>query len=89
MTNKNKIIDEDVESKEFSKKYIFVKAKSVPVRIRTGPGVNYGQVFGKYLKETSVEVSEIVPGSGSKKGWGKLVDDSGWVGMDFVEEVEG
>ena len=81
------IVDEPVEesSKKQRVKKTKIKEGSVPVRIRAGAGIEYAHVEGKYLGKGFFEVDEIVPGTGSKSGWGRLVNGEGWVALDFVE----
>lgn len=74
--------------KEISEKIPFsVKEKGQSVRIRSGPGVSYAHVDGKYLGSGVFEIDEISDGPGSESGWGKLSNGSGWVGLDFVDRV--
>lgn len=53
------------------------------LRIRTTPGMG-NNVTGKYTGKGIFEILEIQNGSGSKTGWGKLADGSGWVCLDYV-----
>lgn len=53
------------------------------LRIRTSPGIS-NNVTGKYTGKGMFEILEIQNGSGSKTGWGKLDDGSGWVCLDYV-----
>lgn len=56
------------------------------LRIRKGPGTGEGcEPIGKYATMGQCEITEIQNGSGSQKGWGKLVTGEGWVSMDFVK----
>lgn len=66
---------------------IFVKAAKDPVRVRVGPGIQYSHISDSYLTDIPAKVTEIVPGQGSKAGWGNLEGSHGWVAMDFVEVV--
>lgn len=49
--------------------------------IRLSPG---GEISGKYTGKGTFVITEIVPGSGTKNGWGKLQNGSGWVSLDYV-----
>lgn len=71
----------------FEIKTFFVKAKSLPVRIRKDPNVNSEASVDKLVCDQPVEVGEVVNGFGSDTGWGKLVDGSGFVSMDHVVKV--
>lgn len=53
------------------------------LRIRTSPGMS-NNITGKYTGKGVFEILEIQNGSGSKTGWGKLADGSGWVCLDYV-----
>lgn len=64
-----------------------VRQLESPVRIRLGPGLSYSHVGGGYLTTDPREVYEVVPGPGSKSGWGHLTGSGGWVAMDFVEII--
>lgn len=56
------------------------------LRIRTGPGTNC-ETTGAYTGRGIFNIVEIQNGSGSKSGWGKLEDGSGWISLDFVEKA--
>lgn len=53
------------------------------LRIRSTPEIS-NNVTGKYTGKGVFEILEIQNGNGSKSGWGKLADGSGWVCLDFV-----
>lgn len=65
---------------EFPKK---VRIMIADLRIRTGPGTNY-MTTGRYTGVGTFTITEIQNGTGSKKGWGKLVSGAGWVSLDYV-----
>lgn len=57
---------------------IYAVTPAVGLNIRSGPGTNYGRV-DTYPSGAAVQVLEI------RDGWGRT--DSGWVCMDYLEEV--
>lgn len=70
-------------SSSFSKKF---KVTISNLRIRKGPGTNYGYT-GAYTGIGIFTVTEIQNGSGSTKGWGKLKSGAGWFSLDYATEV--
>lgn len=73
---------------EIQSEIVQIREGSLPVRIRSGPGLSFSHVNGRYLGKGVYEVSEIVDGPGSKAGWGRLANGDGWVAMEFVEIVK-
>lgn len=56
------------------------------LRIRSGPGTNCATT-GAYTGKGDFDITEIQNGTGSKAGWGKLADGSGWISLDFAERL--
>lgn len=67
-------------SKENKKKeevtvLMVVKEAANPVRVRSGAGINFPQILGRYLGPGEHEVVDISAGDGSK---------TGWIALDYV-----
>lgn len=86
--NRNERVDEVVE-KAPPRVRMRVKEADLPVRVRTGPGIDCPWVSGEYLGEGVHEIVELSEGAGSKSGWGKLADGRGWVALDFTKRIRG
>lgn len=56
------------------------------LRIRSGPGTNFATT-GSYTGKGTFEIIEVQNGNGSKLGWGRLADGSGWISLDFAERL--
>lgn len=56
------------------------------LRIRSGPGKDFATT-GSYTGKGIFGITEIQNGNGSKFGWGKLEDGSGWISLDFAEKL--
>lgn len=56
------------------------------LRIRSGPGTNFSTT-GSYTGRGIFEIAEVQNGNGSKAGWGKLSNGSGWISLDFAERL--
>lgn len=80
-------ISEEASShvEEKPKSSFFVREGAVPVRIRSGAGVGFSHVDGKYLGKGDFEIDVVSEGPGSKSGWGHLANGDGWVALDYVE----
>lgn len=79
--------DEQPEKLEKPKK-LFVRAKNLPVRIRTEATLNSDIVAdAEMVQDDPVEIDRVISGFGSETGWGKLANRAGWVSMDHVVEV--
>ena len=55
------------------------------LNIRSGPGKERYSATGKLKDGDIIVITEVRTGDGSKSGWGKLKDNSGWVALDYVE----
>lgn len=62
-----------------------VRVDITDLRIRKGPGTNYG-TNGYTGKGTFTIVAESA-GKGSDKGWGKLKSGAGWISLDFATKI--
>lgn len=60
-----------------------IQVDVINLRIRSTPMIG-NNVTGRYTGKGIFEITEIQNGSGSKNGWGKLADGSGWVSLDYV-----
>lgn len=76
-----------VSEEKDTPKLMKIREGDKPVRIRSGAGISYSHVDGKYLGKGVFEIDEISPGPGSTSGWGHLANGLGWVALDFVETV--
>lgn len=85
-SNKVSVSTDDVVT-EAKPEIIKIREASAPVRIRSGAGLSFSHVDGKYLGKGVFDVDEVREGPGSKSGWGHLANGDGWVAMDFVEIV--
>lgn len=65
-----------------------VVEKDAPVRIRSGPGIDFSHVDGRYLGKGTFEIDRFEDGPGSKAGWGHLANGSGWVALDYVDRID-
>lgn len=57
-----------------------VKITIKNLRIRKGPGTNYG--YASYIKPGIYTIVQESTGTGAKK-WGKLAGNVGWISLDF------
>lgn len=62
-----------------------VEVETTDLRIRTGPGTNYGWT-GDYTGKGIFTIVEESSGAGSDKGWGKLKSGAGWISLDFAKK---
>lgn len=62
-----------------------VNVKIADLKIRKGPGTNYGVV--RYINPGIYTIVEVKEGQGSEKGWGKLKSGLGWISLGFVSIV--
>lgn len=76
------------QSDEVKPEHVKIKEGSAPVRIRSGAGLSFSHLDGKYLGKGIFEIDTIIDGPGSKSGWGHLANGEGWVAMDFVEIIK-
>lgn len=53
--------------------------------IRKGPGTNYAK--NGFTGEGIFTITEVKTGKGSKKGWGKLKSDKGWISLDYAKRI--
>lgn len=60
-----------------------VKVDVANLNIRTGPASSYDPI-GRYAPVGVSMITEIVEGSGSTKGWGKLKSGEGWISLDYA-----
>lgn len=56
------------------------------LRIRKGPGTNYGIAQIAIAPGVYTIVAES-SGAGSTKGWGKLKSGAGWISLDYATKV--
>lgn len=63
-----------------------VRVKTTGLRIRKGPGTNYGIVQNAIAPGVYTIVAES-SGTGSAKGWGKLKSGAGWISLDYATKV--
>ena len=54
------------------------------LNIRRGPGTNFLRT-GAYTGKGVFTITEVQPGTGSVKGWGRLKSGAGWISMDFAD----
>lgn len=73
-------------SPSLSQDSFLVRVSTPYLNIRTGPGTNY-PITGKYTGVGVFTIVETSPGEGSKKGWGKLKSEAGWISLDFAERI--
>ena len=65
---------------------LMVRVKISDLNVRKGPGTNYSKT-GKYTGKGVFTIVETKDGKGSKKGWGKLKNGSGWISLDYVDII--
>lgn len=70
------------ETEEMTNQMIRITVPNLRIRSTPCAGDNF---TGKYTGVGVFAITEIQNGTGSKKGWGKLRDKSGWVSLDYVE----
>lgn len=63
-----------------------VKISISNLRIRKGPGTNYGAT-GKHTGKGTFTIVDEQSGTGSKKGWGKLSSGAGWISLDYATKL--
>nr|DAM37294.1 MAG TPA: N-acetylmuramoyl-L-alanine amidase [Caudoviricetes sp.] len=63
-----------------------VRIKATGLRIRKGPGTNYGIAQNAIAPGVYTIVAES-SGTGSTKGWGKLKSGAGWISLDYATKV--
>lgn len=63
-----------------------VRIKATGLRIRKGPGTNYGIAQNSIAPGVYTIVAES-SGTGSTKGWGKLKSGAGWISLDYATKV--
>lgn len=56
--------------------------------VRRGPGKSNVQMMVKLSKDTVVDIDNVFPGEGAKKGWGHLKSVDGWINLDFTDYEE-
>lgn len=61
-----------------------VKVTVDNLRIRSTPGLG-NNTTGKFTGRGTFAITEIQNGNGSKAGWGKLQNGTGWICLDYVE----
>lgn len=54
--------------------------------VRVAPGI-MSKRTGEYVSVGEYEIEEVMPGEGSKLGWGKLKSGEGWISLDYAEEI--
>lgn len=74
------------KTKKQTTKLLMVRVKISDLNIRKGPGTNYSKT-GKYTGKGVFTIVETKDGKGSKKGWGKLKNGSGWISLDYVDII--
>ena len=63
-----------------------VKVSIPDLNIRTGAGTDTKKT-GKCTGIGVFTITEVKSGKGSKKGWGKLKSNAGWVSLDYCERI--
>lgn len=63
---------------------IRVRVSVTDLNIRRGPGTNFLRT-GAYTGKGVFTITEVQPGTGSVKGWGRLKSGAGWISMDFAD----
>lgn len=61
-----------------------VRVKVIDLRIRKGPGTNYGKVGT--IKPGTYTIVDEAEGKGAKL-WGKLKSGAGWIALDYTQKV--
>ena len=62
-----------------------VKIDIDDLRIRKGPGTNYGA--NGYTGKGVFTILETSSGAGSTKGWGRLKSGAGWISLDYAAQI--
>lgn len=62
-----------------------VRVTVAHLNIRKGPGIGYARV--RYCPPGIYTITEIVPGTGSASGWGRLKSGSGYIALDYCERL--
>lgn len=62
-----------------------VKIDIDDLRIRKGPGTNYGA--NGYTGKGVFIIVETSSGAGSTKGWGRLKSGAGWISLDYAAQI--
>ena len=73
-------VEDSTPSKSFQ-----VKVSISDLRIRKGPGTNYGS--NGYTGKGVFTITETSAGKGSTKGWGKLKSGAGWISLDYATRI--
>ena len=73
-------VEDSTPSKSFQ-----VKVSISDLRIRKGPGTNYGS--NGYTGKGVFTITETSTGKGSTKGWGKLKSGAGWISLDYATRI--
>ncbi|NCB04237.1 MAG: N-acetylmuramoyl-L-alanine amidase [Clostridia bacterium] len=63
-----------------------VRIKATGLRIRKGPGTNYGIAQNAIAPGVYTIVAES-SGTGSTKGWGKLKSGAGWISLNYATKI--
>lgn len=79
-------VSDVTEKEESTQKAFKVKVSTKQLRIRKGPGTNYG-LTGAYTGVGTFTIVEKRAGSGSAAGWGRLQSGAGWIALDYVTEL--
>ena len=56
------------------------------LNIRKGAGTNYART-GKYTGKGVFTIVEVMSGTGSAKGWGRLKSGAGWIALDYTSRI--
>ena len=56
------------------------------LNIRKGAGTNYART-GKYTGKGVFTIVEVMSGTGSAKGWGRLKSGAGWIALDYAVRI--
>lgn len=62
-----------------------VKVGIDTLRIRKGPGTNYG--FVGYTGKGTFTIVEEAVGEGAVAGWGRLLSGAGWISLDYATKI--
>jgi hypothetical protein len=79
-------VSDVTEKEESTQKAFKVKVSTKQLRIRKGPGTNYG-LTGAYTGVGTFTIVEKRAGAGSAAGWGRLQSGAGWIALDYVTEL--
>lgn len=63
-----------------------VQVKISNLRIRKGPGTNYGSAG--FINPGIYTIVQESSGTGSTKGWGKLKSGAGWISLDYCSKMQ-